>query len=202
MMYHYILKGISERCTQDHTNNTLPLEESATNVMAGRYDIMLLFMIIQAKNEYNSCSIGTCQPYLHQTNLCNAYYNSSDYIFTAINQSQNIVSNELNGRIFPVLSRDDEECGDLISRVLCHYFFAPCGTNGLLHLPLAICPDECNYVQSACSRQWGIANNQLSNAGLSTVSCSATGALLKGLAPCCTGAGIKIKGMCINDRIF
>ena len=119
-----------------------------------------------------------------------------------MNQSQKFVSNKLDERILPISSGDDEECGDLISRVLCHYFFAPCGANGLLHLPLAVCQEECQYVQSACSRQWGIVNNQLSNAGLSTVSCSATGALLKGLAPCCTDAEIKIKGMCINDRIF
>ena len=136
-------------------------------------------------------SIGTCQGYLSHSNLCNSFYESTDYIFTSMNQS--FVSNELDGRILPVLSGDDEECGNLISRVLCHYFFAICGANGLLHLPLSICQEGCQYVQSTCINQWRIVNNQLSSAGLSTISCSATGALLQGLAPCCIDAGIRIE---------
>ena len=109
--------------------------------------------------------------------------------------NQSFVSSELSGRILPFLSGDDGECSDLISRILCHYFFAPCGANGQLHLPLAVCQEECHYVQSACTNQWRIANNLLSSAGLSTVSCSATGSLLQGLALCCTDAGITIKSM-------
>ena len=107
--------------------------------------------------------------------------------------SQSFVSNELNGRLLPFLSGDDGECGDLISRVLCRYFFAPCGANGQLHLPLSVCQEECQYVQSACTNQWKIANNLLNSAGLSTISCSATGSLLQGLALCCVDAGITIK---------
>ena len=105
--------------------------------------------------------------------------------------NQSLVSSELDGRILPILSGDDEECGDLISRVLCHYFFAPCGANGLLHLPLSVCQEECQYVQSTCTNH--IVNNLLGTAELGTISCSATGTLLQGLAPCCTGAGIKIE---------
>ena len=107
--------------------------------------------------------------------------------------NQSFVLNELNGRLLPFLSGEDGECGDLISRVLCHYFFAPCGANGQLHLPLSVCQEECQYVQSACTNQWKIANNLLNSAGLSTISCSATGSLLHGLALCCIDAGITIK---------
>ena len=112
---------------------------------------------------------------------------SSDYIFTAMNQS--FLSNELDGRIHPVLNG---ECGDLISKVLCHYFFAPCGANGSLHLPLSICSEECNYVQSACANEWRIVNNLLNNAGITMINCKATSTLLKGLTPCCIDAGIEI----------
>ena len=138
-----------------------------------------------------TCSNGTCLKYLGQSNLCNKFHKSTDYIFTNMNQS--FLSNELDGRILPFLS-GGEECGDLISRVLCHYFFAPCGANGLLHLPLAVCPDECDYVQSTCSRQWGIVNSLLSIAKLNTINCT-NGSLLQGLAPCCIDAGIEIKSM-------
>ena len=103
------------------------------------------------------------------------------------------LSIELDGRIYPLLRGVNGECGDLMSRLLCHYFFAPCGANGQLHLPLSVCPDECYYVQTVCEQQWGVVNHLLSAAGLSNVSCSATGALLQGLAPCCTGAGIYVE---------
>ena len=138
-------------------------------------------------------SIGTCQRYLGQSNLCNDVYNPSDYIFTAMNQT--LLANELDNRIFYVL-RDSGECGDLISKVLCHYFFAPCGANGLLHLPLSICPEECNFVEAACAKQLGLVNNLLrGSANLNIISCRATGALLQGLSPCCIDAGIEIRGI-------
>ena len=134
------------------------------------------------------CSIGTCHRYLGQTNLCNNFFTSSDYVFTKINQS--FISDELDTRIDPVLSG---ECGDLISRVLCHYFFAPCGANGLLHLPLSVCTEECRYVESTCADKWNITNTLLSETDLKSVNCNSTGILLQGLNPCCVDAGIEIR---------
>ena len=131
--------------------------------------------------------MGTCQRYLSQSNLCNSIYKSTDYIFTSMSQS--LLSSKLDGRILPVLGG---ECGDLISKVLCHYFFAPCGENGLLHLPLSLCPDKCRYVESVCGNQMGTVNELLDNAGLSTVNCTATKALIQDLSPCCIDAGIEI----------
>ena len=114
--------------------------------------------------------------------------------------NQSFVSNELDRRVLPVL-RHSGECGDLISKVLCHYFFAPCGANGLLHLPLSICPEECNFVEAACASKWKIVNALLSGAGLSTINCSATGALLKGLTPCCIDADIEIASTILQMTI-
>ena len=106
--------------------------------------------------------------------------------------NQSLLSKELDARIFPVLSG---ECGDLIAKVLCHYFFAPCGVNGVLHLPLSMCPEECHYVEVACANQWKTVNNLLMDSTkLNYISCNATGALLQGLTPCCIDAGIEIKG--------
>ena len=112
--------------------------------------------------------------------------------------NQSVVSRLLNERILSILRGDDEECGELISRVLCHYFFAPCGANGQLHLPQSVCQEECQYVQSTCEGKWRIVNNQLASAGLNNISCASTGALLQGLAPCCIDAGIKIQST--NDK--
>ena len=105
--------------------------------------------------------------------------------------NQSAISEVLDERVSNVLIGDDGQCNNQISRLLCHYFFAPCGANGQLHLPLSVCKEECQYVQSTCETKWQIVNNQLRSAGLSTVSCASTGALLQGLAPCCTDAGIQ-----------
>ena len=147
-------------------------------------------IIIEHRINFNH-SIGTCHKYLGQSNLCDKFHESTDYIFTTMNQS--LISKELDERIFHVLS-DDGECDDLISRVLCHYFFAPCGANGQLHLPLSVCPNECHYVQSACPVLWRRVNSLLDIANLNTINCT-NGSLLQGLAPCCIDAGIEIKRM-------
>ena len=124
--------------------------------------------------------------------LCDRFHNSSDYVFTRF-KHQSYILDELDSRVYDMLSENsDGECGDLMARLLCHYFVAPCGANRELHLPLSVCPDECNYVQSACPIQWSTVNNILTNAQLSTIKCAA-GSLLQGLAPCCIDAGIKKK---------
>ena len=104
--------------------------------------------------------------------------------------NQSYVSTLLNQRILPSLI-DDEQCGEVISRLLCHYYFAPCGANGQLHLPLAVCPDACHYVQSICPVQWRSVVTTLSFTDLGTVNCT-DGSLLQGLAPCCIDAGTEI----------
>ena len=106
--------------------------------------------------------------------------------------NQSLLSKELDGRIFPVLRG---ECGDLISKVLCHYFFAPCGASGLLHLPLSMCSEECHYVEIVCADQWKIVNTLLMGiTKVNNISCEATGALLQDLTLCCIDAGIEING--------
>ena len=112
---------------------------------------------------------------------------------------QLILSTEVDN-ILPLLSAINGECRDVMSKLLCHYFFAPCGANDQLHLPLAVCQDECHYVQTVCNKQWGVVNHLLSAAGLSNVSCNATGSLLQGLAPCCIDAGIQIHFMITTTK--
>ena len=134
-----------------------------------------------------NCSLGTCQRYLGQSDVCNKFYiTSTDYIFT--NMSQSVLSRELDDRVLSMLnsSRVDEECNDLISKVVCHYFFAPCGANGLLHLPLSVCPEECHYVQSACESDWSVVNELLHDApDLRPIICDSIDTQLRGLSPCC-----------------
>lgn len=140
------------------------------------------------------CRIGICQQYVNQSKLCNSFYDSNNYTFTK--NSKLVVTSELDGRIRSVLRAYGGECEELISKVLCHFFFAPCGENGLLHLPLSICPEECYYAKTVCESEWKIVEILLASVGLDFIDCDATGEHLQGLAPCCTDVGITIQSMC------
>ena len=116
--------------------------------------------------------------------------------------NQSVLSRELDERVLPILqlSGDDEECNDLIAKVVCHYFFAPCGTNGL---PLSVCPEECNYVQSTCEKVWtGVSVSLHRATDLSAINCNATDSHLRGLFPCCINASIQITGMKFNGMLL
>ena len=106
--------------------------------------------------------------------------------------NQSVLSRQLDDKVFSILN-SSRECNDLISKVVCHYFFAPCGANGLLHLPQSVCPEECHYVKSTCESDWSVVNQMLrGTTDLSPISCDATDTHLRGLSPCCINASIEI----------
>lgn len=46
-------------------------------------------------------------------------------------------------------------CADPITRVLCNYYYYPCGSNGTVHVPQYTCTDVCQYVvDTLCRAQW------------------------------------------------
>ena len=119
---------------------------------------------------------------------------TSDYVFfnqTLGNQKQ--LSESLD-KALSLLEMDSNECLDLIRSVICNYIFAPCGSNGTVHIPRSVCSEECNYVRSACSSQWNIIDTVL-DLGLGSINCSNTSSRLTPLTTCCIGVGIEIKGI-------
>ena len=106
---------------------------------------------------------------------------------------QNELSRSLDD-VLSVIAGNSDECFDLIRTVICNYIFAPCGSNGTVHIPRSVCSEECNYVRSACSRQWNIIDTVL-DLGLGSIDCSNTSSRLTPLTTCCIGVGIEIKGI-------
>lgn len=50
---------------------------------------------------------------------------------------------------------DNLMCREQLARVLCNYYYYPCGSNGTLTVPQFICPDVCTYVSSInCVSEW------------------------------------------------
>ena len=83
------------------------------------------------------------------------------------------------------------ECRDNVLRIICHRFFAPCGTNGTIYLPTSICREECSYVRDTCQTFWDQAFEAIESQ-LGRVNCETPGSALSPLPTCCTGAGVNI----------
>ena len=89
------------------------------------------------------------------------------------------------------------QCRDLVSAIICNYFFAPCGNiiDGV-HLPLSVCEEECTCVKEDCSALWRKAQQILAE-NLDMIYCSDTMTRFQGLSLCCSGLDINMFGKII-----
>ena len=91
-----------------------------------------------------------------------------------------------------------EKCREVARQLLCTYYFIPCGRNGTMFPPPAICRDECEYFSvDLCPDEWQLALSYFANdqetfdaVGVSLVNCSNPGRILEPLPHCCTAVGI------------
>ncbi len=163
------------------------------------YTQSLLFMlfekIVSWRFIFSYLSFGTCEPYLGVPSFCNGVLASDSYIFNYRNISQQEIARQLDDRInTEAIYSDSEECGDLVARLLCNYFFPSCGSReGGVHLPLSLCSRECNQVFSSCIRTIRLIQSFLSQTdGLDQINCANHSVEFGGLAACCTGLNITV----------
>ena len=134
-----------------------------------------------------------CQVYLGGSILCDYMYNIGEHISVYINRhvdSQSDLTLKLNKFIWVLLGTTSSRCQDLIRRVLCLYYYPPCGFNGILTTPVSICPEECFYVQHECLEVWNGLETVLLEINLGFINCSSPGERLDYLPHCCVDAGI------------
>ena len=134
---------------------------------------------------------GVCQAYEGGSTLCDGEIGErvNIYISNTRGNTQLHLTTTLNAVTSVVFDTTSSRCQDLIRRVLCLYFYPPCGFNGTLSAPVSICPEECVYVQNECTNAW----NQLKSLvsiNLGFINCSNPGQILDPLPHCCVDAGI------------
>ena len=102
------------------------------------------------------------------------------------------MTSTLNAVVSIVFDTTSSRCQDLIRRVLCLYYYPPCGFNGTFTPPVSICPEECLYVQHECADAWNQLESLLGISGsvLGFINCSNPGQILDPLPHCCVDAGI------------
>ena len=101
------------------------------------------------------------------------------------------ISTNVNSKIkmsHQLFATQDKDCMDLVFRVMCHYYFPPCGNISRSLPPSSICQEECAHVQSQCQKTWQKVEALLRP--FPFIKCDDTSQLLFPLQHCCTGAGI------------
>ena len=134
---------------------------------------------------------GVCQAYEGGSTLCDGEIGErvNIYISNASASTQSQLTSTLNAVISVVFVTTSSRCQDLIRRVLCLYYYPPCGFNGTLTAPVSICPEECFYVQHECTNAWDQLE-RLVSITLGFINCSSPGQILGPLPYCCVDAGI------------
>ena len=91
----------------------------------------------------------------------------------------------------PEIYSNDDECVNLMFRVLCHYYLPPCDIshNNTIRLT-SLCQEECAFVQSRCESTWKAAESALGRDLF--IDCNDTSRLLYPQPHCCSEAGIEI----------
>ena len=132
----------------------------------------------------------SCEQYEQASNLCNTYFNETDYVYTPNKMTQSQIAATLS-RIPTTNISATAECRDNVLRIICRKFFVLCGRNGTIYLPTSICQEECSYVRDTCQTFWNQAFEAIESE-LERVNCETPGSALSPLPTCCTGAGVSM----------
>ena len=99
----------------------------------------------------------------------------------------------------PVLLSSLNKCYEPARRVLCHFFFPPCGNSTVFKAPSAVCPEQCRLIGQLCPEEWAevvrkylLYDFEIAEEGLRLIDCDFPGKHLIPLPHCCTDAGINI----------
>lgn len=114
-----------------------------------------------------------------------------DYVFIPLaHETQNRIGSILESNL-PNLTivKTEDYCHDQIYRIICNYYFIPCGNLTNTLPPSSICPEECSLVEESCPSVWEVVRLAM-DSELPFIDCTDTGSPLLPLPNCCTGAGI------------
>ena len=132
----------------------------------------------------------SCEVYQGHSILCAYTIGENISVYISRYRRQSDLTLKLNKFIGLLLNTTSNRCKNLIRRVLCLYFYPPCGFNGTLTTLVSICPEECLYVQNECLKVWSTLEAFLLKIKLGFINCGSPGERLDNLPHCCVDAGI------------
>ena len=138
----------------------------------------------------NNARFGTCETYDGGVEVCaGVVRHVFDRIYILKNHGNfSSILNSKMQRFQELFTTQDKDCVDQVYRVMCRFYFPPCGNFTHSLPPSSICQRECSQVQLKCLETWQFAAAVL--APYPFINCDDTSQLLFPLPNCCTGAGI------------
>ena len=145
---------------------------------------------------------GVCEAYTGDVAPCNSVFREGvDYIYipyTRIFGNQRRLSIFINDATL-ALSLLPMQCRDVAIKVLCTYYFIPCGTSTAFQPPASVCSEQCFHLRNdLCPIQWEQAllyfadRQDLIAVGLNLIDCNSSGEILEPLSHCCVDAGVTL----------
>ena len=154
---------------------------------------------------------GVCEAYAGDVAPCNSVFRKGvDYIYipyTRTSGNQRHLSRLINDTsiVFDLLPM---QCRDVAVKVLCTFYFIPCGTSTAFEPPVSVCSEECFHLRNnLCPIQWEQALSyfagrpNLVEVGLNLIDCNSSGEILTPLSHCCVDAGVTLC-KCSVDYVY
>ena len=150
-----------------------------------------------------TCRYGNCVPYTNSSraNPCDPLFNHGiDYVFIPFTRTSGDID-QLNRRVSDttlIVDLITDACKEPARRLLCYFYYPPCGNSTVFEPPKAVCSDTCFYLRDdLCSLEFAAAihhfnrNDFLGRLGLNFIDCDDPGMFIHPLPHCCFNAGIQ-----------
>ena len=136
------------------------------------------------------------------SSICDDLYEEGvDYVYVPHNRSKGSFSTLIEDSVThgSNLLSSFNKCYEPARRLLCHFYFPPCGNSTVFKAPTAVCPEQCKVIGQLCPEEWkslvkkySTTLDLFSRDGLSLIDCNFPGKYLVPLPHCCSDAGINI----------
>ena len=151
-------------------------------------------------------SYGVCEAYTGGVTFCNSVFRAGvDLVYipyTRTRGNQRLLSSFINDAN-AFVSLLPEQCREISIKLLCNYYFIPCGNSSVFQPPVSVCSEQCLHVRNdLCPNEWELVEEHFRNnpgliaLGLAFIECNDTGLILEPLPHCCTDAGITLRKCC------
>ena len=143
---------------------------------------------------------GRCVPYVKSSreNPCDPLFRDGiDHVFVPFRRTSGDVVrlNDFVADTSIAIDLISDACRERARKLLCYFYYPPCGNSTMFEPPNAICSDACTRIRDDhCAAEWDAASawfngntNDITTNGLNFIVCNDPGAFLYPLPHCCSG---------------
>ena len=151
-------------------------------------------------------SYGNCVPYVREErgNPCDPLFRAGiDYVYVPFTRAHGNLT-FLNSNVDDlniVVELIDEPCKEVSRKIVCYFYYPPCGNSTHFEPPQAVCPEACSWAEDTlCTLEWKAARQHvdgikdfLDDIGLNFINCSNPSKFIDPLPHYCSDAGVNVR---------